>query len=69
MCAGAIVQTRLPRLDYAVDDPKAGAAGSVIDLLRHERLNHRVEVIAGVLAEEAEELTQEFFRRLRINGK
>ncbi len=67
MCAGAMVQARLPRLVYAVDDPKAGAAGSVVDLLRHERLNHRVEVIAGVLVEEVEGLTQEFFRRLRIN--
>jgi tRNA(adenine34) deaminase len=65
MCAGAMVQARLARLVYAVDDPKAGAAGSVVDLLRNERLNHRVEVIAGVLAEEAEELTQRFFRRLR----
>ena len=66
MCAGAMVQARLPRLVYAVGDPKAGAAGSVVDLLRNERLNHRVEVIAGILAEEAEELTQRFFRRLRI---
>jgi tRNA(adenine34) deaminase len=65
MCAGAMVQARLPRLVYAADDPKAGAAGSVVDLLRSERLNHRVEVIAGVLAEEAEELTQRFFQELR----
>jgi len=65
MCAGAMVQARLPRLVYAVDDPKAGAAGSVVDLLRHERLNHRVEVIAGVLAEEVEELTRRFFQELR----
>ncbi len=65
MCAGAMVQARLPRLVYAVDDPKAGAAGSVVDLLRNERLNHRVEVTAGVLTEEAEELTQRFFQELR----
>ena len=65
MCAGAMVQTRLPRLVYAVDDPKAGAAGSVVDLLRNEQLNHRVKVIAGVLAEEVEDLTRRFFRRLR----
>ena len=65
MCAGAMVQARLPRLVYAVDDPKAGAAGSVMDLLRNEQLNHRVEVIAGVLTEEAEELMQRFFRLLR----
>lgn len=65
MCAGAMVQARLSRLVYAVADPKAGAAGSVVDLLRNERLNHRVEVIAGVLAEEAEELTRRFFEELR----
>jgi tRNA(adenine34) deaminase len=65
MCAGAMVQARLPRLVYAVDDPKAGAAGSVMDLLRNEQLNHRVEVIAEVLAEEVEELTREFFQELR----
>ena len=65
MCAGAIVQARLPCLVYAVDDPKAGAAGSVVDLLRNERLNHRVEVMGGILAEEAEELTQRFFQELR----
>jgi tRNA(adenine34) deaminase len=65
MCAGAMIQARLPRLVYAMDDPKAGAAGSVVDLLRNERLNHRVEVIAGVLAEKAEELTQSFFQKLR----
>jgi tRNA(adenine34) deaminase len=66
MCAGAMVQARLPRLVYAVDDPKAGAAGSVMDLLHNEQLNHRVEVISGVLAEEAGELMLEFFQRLRI---
>ena len=66
MCAGAMVQARLPCQVYAVEDPKAGAAGSVLDLLRNERLNHRVEVIAGVLTEEAEELTRDFFQRLRI---
>ena len=65
MCAGAMVQARLPCLVYAVDDPKAGAAGSVVDLLRNERLNHRVEVTTGILAEEAEELTQRFFQEVR----
>ena len=65
MCAGAMVQARLPRLVYAVDDPKAGAAGSVVDLLRHEGLNHRVEVVSGVLAAEVQALTRAFFQRLR----
>jgi len=65
MCAGAVVLARLPRLVYGVDDPKAGAAGSVVDLLRHPGLNHRVEVTGGVLAEESRALFQRFFRELR----
>jgi tRNA(adenine34) deaminase len=69
MCAGAMVQARLPRLVYAVRDPKAGAAGSIMNLLRSERLNHQVEVVSGVLAEEAKELTQRFFQRLRAGAK
>ena len=65
MCAGAMVQARLPRLVYAADDPKAGAAGSILDLLSNERLNHRVEVVRGVLAEEAAAMLQKFFQGLR----
>jgi len=65
MCAGAMVQARLPRLVYAVDDPKAGAAGSVVDLLRHDRLNHQLEVVSGVLAAEVQRLMQAFFEQLR----
>ena len=65
MCAGAMVQARLSRLIYAVDDPKAGAAGSVMDLLRHAQLNHSVEVRAGVLHAEVMELMDNFFQALR----
>ncbi len=65
MCAGAMVQARLPRLVYAVDDPKAGAAGSVMDILDHPRLNHQVSVTRGVLAERAYELLAAFFKGLR----
>lgn len=65
MCAGAMIQARLPRLVYAADDPKAGAAGSVVDLLNHERLNHRVEVIRGILADQAAEQLSAFFQSLR----
>jgi tRNA(adenine34) deaminase len=65
MCAGAMVSARLPRLVYGVDDPKAGAAGSVVELLRDPRLNHRVTVIRGVLAEEAQALMARFFAGLR----
>jgi tRNA(adenine34) deaminase len=65
MCAGAMVQARLARLVYAVDDPKAGAAGSVVDLLHSSALNHQVEVTRGVLAVEVEELLASFFEGLR----
>ncbi|KUK40591.1 MAG: CMP/dCMP deaminase zinc-binding protein [Clostridia bacterium 62_21] len=65
MCAGALVQFRVGRVVYGVDDPKAGAAGSVVELLREPRFNHQVEVIRGVLAEESRALLQEFFRALR----
>ncbi len=65
MCAGAMVQARLPQLVWAADDPKAGAGGSVIDILRHERLNHQVEVIRGVLANEARAQLAAFFDGLR----
>jgi tRNA(adenine34) deaminase len=65
MCAGAIVLARVPRVVYAAPDPKAGAAGSVLDVLGHARLNHRPQVIGGVLADEAGELLRDFFRRRR----
>ena len=65
MCAGAMVLARLPRLVYAASDPKAGAAGSVVDLTRHHRLNHRVHVEGGLFADEGAELIREFFRKLR----
>jgi tRNA(adenine34) deaminase len=65
MCAGAMVLARVDRLVYGAPDPKAGFAGSVGDLVRDARLNHRLEVEAGVLAEEAGVLLREFFRRRR----
>ena len=65
MCAGAMVQARLPRLVYAIDDPKAGASGSILDLLNHPQLNHQVQVTRGVLDAEASEMLQRFFRDLR----
>ncbi|NDJ61747.1 MAG: tRNA adenosine(34) deaminase TadA [Chloroflexi bacterium] len=65
MCAGAMVLARLPRLVYAAIDLKAGAAGSIIDLLRHDQLNHRVDVDAGLLADEAAAQLQTFFQSLR----
>jgi tRNA(adenine34) deaminase len=65
MCAGAMVSARLPRLVYGADDPKAGAAGSVVELLRDPRFNHQVVVTRGVLAEESQALLARFFARLR----
>jgi tRNA(adenine34) deaminase len=65
MCAGAMVSARLPRLVYGADDPKAGAAGSVVELLRDPRLNHRVAVTRGVLVEESQALLERFFATLR----
>ena len=65
MCAGAIVLARVPRVVYATADPKAGAAGSVLDVLGEPRLNHRPEVVAGVLAEDAAALLRAFFAERR----
>jgi tRNA(adenine34) deaminase len=62
MCAGAIVLSRLDRVVYGADDPKAGAAGSLWDVIRDRRLNHRPEVITGVLADECAALLTRFFR-------
>jgi tRNA(adenine34) deaminase len=65
MCAGALVNARVDRLVYAVEDPKAGAVDTLFDLVRDPRLNHRVEVASGVLAEECGTLLREFFRQRR----
>jgi tRNA(adenine34) deaminase len=65
MCAGAIVLARVERLVYGAADPKAGFCGSLGDLVRDPRLNHRVDVTSGVLAEEAGELLRAFFRARR----
>jgi tRNA(adenine34) deaminase len=64
-CAGAIVLGRVPRVVYGTDDPKAGAAGSVLDVLGEPRLNHRPEVESGLLADECAALLREFFRTRR----
>ncbi len=65
MCAGAIVQARIPTLVYAAPDPKAGACGTLYDIVRDERLNHRVEVVTGICEAESADLLRAFFRRLR----
>jgi tRNA(adenine34) deaminase len=65
MCAGALVLARVDRLVYGAEDPKAGAVGSLWDVVRDRRLNHRPEVVSGVLAAEAGELLLAFFRSRR----
>ena len=61
MCASAILHARIVRLVYAADDPKAGACGSVLEVLNHPRLNHHTEVRSGVLAEECSRMLSDFF--------
>ncbi|MFI0480562.1 tRNA adenosine(34) deaminase TadA [Actinomadura sp. 9N215] len=66
MCAGASVQARLDRVVYGAVDPKAGAVGSLWDVVRDRRLNHRPEVVAGVMADECGALLTEFFAHRRV---
>ena len=65
MCAGAMIHARLDRLVFAAADPKAGAAGSVISVVNHPRLNHQMQVEQGILADESSELLNGFFRERR----
>jgi tRNA(adenine34) deaminase len=69
MCAGAMLHARLARLVYGASDPKAGAAGSVLKVLNHPRLNHQMEVVSGVLADRCSEILQRFFDMKRSNKK
>lgn len=65
MCAGALIQARVARLVYGADDPKAGAVRSCFSMLDHAQLNHRVEVMAGVMKDETASLLREFFAARR----
>ena len=67
MCAGAIVQARIPKVIFGAKNAKAGCAGSVINLLQQEKLNHRVEIVEGVLAEESSKMLTDFFKEFRKN--
>lgn len=69
MCAGAIVQARIPRVVMGTMNSKAGCAGSVINILQLEKLNHQVEIEKGVLQEECQKIMQDFFKELRISKK
>ena len=68
MCAGALVHARLKRLVYGADDPKAGAVHSVMQVLNHPSLNHRMEVRAGVLAGRSGEILQSFFQKPAVGS-
>lgn len=65
MCAGAMIHARIDRLVYGAADPKAGAGGSVLEVLNHPKLNHQMQVEGGILADEAGELLRSFFRERR----
>ena len=65
MCAGAILHARITRLVYSAPDPKAGACGSVLSVMNHPQLNHKLEVVSGLLAPECAALLQAFFRARR----
>lgn len=69
MCAGAIVQARIPKVVIGCMNPKAGCAGSVLDMLHEEGFNHQVETEIGVLEEECSAMLKEFFKALREEGK
>ena len=66
MCAGAIVQARIKRVVMATDNPKAGCAGSILDMFHEERFNHQVEVTRGIMQEECSQLLKDFFKEMRL---
>ena len=65
MCAGAIVQSRMDRVVIGTDNPKAGCAGSILNLLQMKEFNHQVEITRGIMQEECSSILQEFFRQMR----
>jgi tRNA(adenine34) deaminase len=68
MCAGAIIQARIPTVIFGAFSPKAGCAGSILNILNEPRFNHQAEIISGILEEECAALMSEFMRNLRSNG-
>ncbi|WP_440898080.1 tRNA adenosine(34) deaminase TadA [Amphibacillus sp. Q70] len=69
MCAGAILQARIPRVVFGAYDPKAGCAGSIVNLLENHRFNHQVDLLGGVLNEACSRLLKDFFKKLRLEKK
>jgi tRNA(adenine34) deaminase len=69
MCAGALVQSRIPRLVFGAWDPKGGACESLYKVTQDPRLNHRLEVFGGILEQECGQVLKDFFRRKRVKNK
>lgn len=69
MCAGLLVHSRLKQLIYGTNDPKAGAAGSIMNLVQHEQLNHKIEIVPNVLDDTCSEMLSQFFRKRRAQKK
>lgn len=69
MCAGAIVQSRIKRVVFGASDPKAGCAGTIMNLLQEQKFNHQVELTSGILANECSQLLKDFFQALRSSKK
>jgi tRNA(adenine34) deaminase len=69
MCAGAIVQARIPKVVFGTRNSKAGCAGSVLDVLNEPKLNHQVEIEEGILQPQCSEIMKRFFKRFRKNAK
>lgn len=65
MCAGALVNARVKHLVYGADDPKAGGCGSIVNVVNDKRLNHRVEIVSGVMTQDCQWLMKEFFKKKR----
>ena len=69
MCAGALVQSRVKRLVYGAEDPKGGAVKSLFQIADHPKLNHRIEIVSGVLESECSQVLKDFFKKRRIENK
>lgn len=68
MCAGVLVLSRIKKVVFSAHDPKSGAGGSVLNILSNPQLNHRIEVVGGILEEESSKLLKEFFKKLRLKN-
>ena len=67
MCAGSVILSRIPRVVFGAKDPKAGAAGSIFNILDDDRLNHKAEIVSGVMRDDCSEILRTFFKNIREN--